>query len=326
MALNPALDAILAAQKGKYSGNAGKASKPPEGRTTYRIIPQVFGNNPTFHRDCGVHWIKADDGAKPMAVVGDCEYVYGKPSQISVVIEQAVASAVDDVSKKIYESWRTKRSVLLNVIKRGPSDEVEVLEVSTTTFGKILETYEIYKADSVDIFDAEQGCDLVITRTGKGLNTEYSVQVAPVVPGKTHKPVTADQMKKAENLDDFIAKNYFRGEETKALAAIAQISGVRVAALPGASTSTSALSLPSATVAEAAPAPAPAPAPTGPTPAELALAAKREELRRMQAALAAEEASLSAPAPAAPAPAPASVTGGEVDVESLLEDLNNLPA
>ena len=219
---------MVAQAKAKYAGNAGSAIKPKEGRNVYRILaptPDIapwVGENGQFWADLGVHWIKAEPNGKPIAVVGDCDICYQQPSVLNAAIEMAISKALDEDSKKLYQEWRARKSVLINVIDRSTGTE-EILELTPTTFGKILDLIEMYANEDVDILDPQTGCDIIITRTGKGLNTNYEVAVAPLAPGKKFEPVTKEQLARAKNLHEFIAQNYFRGEEQKALNAIAQI-------------------------------------------------------------------------------------------------------
>jgi hypothetical protein len=298
MALNPALRKMVSSAKNKYKNSGGDTVKPKEGRNTFRIIaptPEQASWVPAsgqFWADLGVHWIKADEAGKPIAVIGDTEIVHQRPSVISTAIGMAIESAMDETTKKLYESWQSRKSILVNAIDRA-SNEVVVLELTPTTFGKFLELYEIYADAGQDIGDINSGIDVVLTREGKGLNTKYDLQAAPGVS----QPVTPDQLAACKNLQEFIESKFFRGEEQKALNAIAQIAGVAVPALPGASgvsTPTAALTSDAASVAPAAPAPAAA-----------APAVDPEAEARKQAALAAQQAAAAQAAAPAPTPTPA---------------------
>lgn len=340
MALSPQVLALVSKAKNKYSGNSGKALRPKEGRNTYRLIappPNAeswVGPTGQWWADLGVHWIKADSNGKPLVVLGDCDTVYQQPSVINAAIDRAIAEAIDEDSKKLYEDWRAKRSVLLNVIDRStPGDEPEVLELTPTTFGKVLDLYTMYAEAGQDITDPASGVDIVITRTGKGLNTNYDVAVAPVTPTTPHKPVPKASIEKAVDLKDYIARNYFRGEEQKALNCIAQIAGVALPALSAPSQAASITSTP--TAALASPAVAVADAEVVNTPAadpvvvdqNAELAARRAALlKKQQEELAALEAATATPAaaPAAAVAAPATAVLTEDETDSILSQLDDL--
>lgn len=332
MALSPEMMKLVSQAKNKYAGNAGNTVKPAEGRNTYRIIPKLFGSDIRFWRDLGVHWIKATPDGKPLAVVGCSSVVYDQPSMIETAIDMAIASAIDEDSKKHYESMRARKSVLINVVDRKDGS-VNVLELTPTTFGKILDLMQLYGAEGQDILDAATGADIVITRTGKGLNTNYDVAIAPLVPGKPHAPVTKDQMDKATDLDDFIARNFFKGEENKALNAISQIAGIvlpRAGSLIGASTPTPALTSSATAVADATvtqPVVQTAPVATAPVE-EDPIEKRRRELQAEMEALQRQSAGAAPAAPVQAAPvAEQPMTGAALssaDEEALLRELEGL--
>lgn len=340
MALSPELMKMVSQAKNKYAGNTGKAIKPKEGRNTYRIVapsnaiaPWV-GPTGQYWADLGVHWMKADEAGKPLAVVGDSDTVYGTPSLINSAIDLAINSAIDEDSKKLYESWRARKSVLINAIDRStPGEDPDVLELTPTTFGKVLDLIMMYGEAGQDITDPASGVDIVITRTGKGLNTNYDVAVAPGVS----KPIPLESVSRATNLHEFIAQNYFRGEEQKALNLVSQIAGIALPALAAPATTaalprtpTAALTAPAAAVADAAVAETPTAAPAAPAanPNADLEARKAELIRRQQEELKALEAQAAAPAAPAPAPAPAAApavtTLSAADEESILAELDAL--
>lgn len=232
MALSPALRKLVSNANNKYSRSSGKRIKPKEGVNRYRILvpsekdaPWLPANG-QFWADLGVHWIKADENGKPQAVIGCESVVYQRPSEVATAIDMAIASAIDEESKKLYQSWRAKTTILINVLDRSKGssdpDEVQILEISPTTWGAIMNIVQQFDEEGEDVLDAENGLDITITRTGKGLNTQYTVNSAP---GKSA-PVPAAALKNCHDLHKHIEQEFFRGEEPKALAAIAQISGV----------------------------------------------------------------------------------------------------
>lgn len=240
MALSPALQKLVSQGANKYSRSTGERIKPKEGINRYRIlVPDV---NAQFWADLGVHWIKAEvEGkGKPIAVVGCPDVCFGQPCEIDTAIVQALSGAIDEDSKKLYESWRARKTVLLNVLDRSKGssdpDKVQILEITTGTFGAILNIIQQYAEEGEDILDAAGGMDISITRAGKGLNTEYTVNVAP---GKSL-PVKQAHLKDCHNLTDHINKEFFRGDEQKALNFIGQVAQVNLPRL-GSKTPTAAL-------------------------------------------------------------------------------------
>lgn len=343
MALSPAMQRMVSAAANKYKSSGNGAVKPKEGRNVYRLLAPKSSEaswvvDDQFWADQGVHWIKAEENGKPLAVVGDCDTVYQRPSVINAAIDMAIGSALDEESKKLFESWKARRSVLINVIQRNPTnpanEEVVVLELTGSTFGSLLNLISVYNEADQDITDLLTGADIVLTRTGTGLNTKYELMVAPGVS----RPVPKEMLARCVDLPKFIETNFFRGEEQKALNAIAQISGVAVPRLGAvaAATKTPALASPAAAVTQPAETPAPAPVAAGPTPEQLALDARRAAILKKQAeaaaAAAAELAELEAldaePVAAAPvAPAAGASTTSTLPMseqDAILAELDNL--
>jgi hypothetical protein len=214
-------------KKSQYSRSTAKTVKFKEGKTRVRLIvaPNLVTDDHIFgERDLGVHWIKIQKDGKPVAVVGDQELVYGKPSIINPAIEAAVKAAVDDETLAIIKDWKSKKSVLMNgIIRDGAdaSDDPQIIEFTPTTFGQILSIIETYIEDGrTDVLDPRTGIEFIVERKGKNKDTEYTVMVAPSM-----KPISPSVIDKAHNLDDFIAAEFFKGEEKKALNAIGMMIG-----------------------------------------------------------------------------------------------------
>lgn len=355
MALSPELKKMVSGAKNKYSGGSGKTIKPKDGRNTYRLLAPTPAQAPwvpasgQYWADLGVHWIKADKNGKPLVVVGDCDTVYQQPSPLNTAIEMAINSAMDEESKELYQDWKPNKSVIINVLDASMGDDPQPLELTPTTFGKVMDLINIYDDAGQDITHPLTGVDIIITKTGKGINTKYDVAVSPA----PSKPIAADVLGRTIDLHAFIAQNYFRGEEQKALNAIAQIAGVAVPALTGPSgaagarTPTAALASPAAAVAgasvddaaavaaeaarkaavaAAAAAQAAAAAEQAAAPAEDPLAAKRAEILRRQQEAEAELAALSAaPVEAASAAPTAGISSLPVsEQDAILAELDNL--
>ena len=345
MALNPLLKKLVTQSAAKYKGSNTKQVKPKEGRNTYRIIVPKPGDvewvkaDGLFFRELGVHWIKASSDGKPLVVLGSEEICYGRVSAVAAAIDMAIASAYDEDSKKLYEEWKAKRSIICNVVSRDNQNSVDVLELTATTFGKVMDLANLYDDSGIDIFDPINGMDIVVTKTGKGLNTTYDVAIPPLAPGKTFPPVSADQIKAAENLDTWIEGNFFRGEEQKALNAIAQIAGINVptnlaisnmTATPAAALTSSGAAVANATVTSVAPV---APvvvavaAPVSMTPEQQQAEIQRQVAQMMAQQMQQMAANQTPVAPVAPVVQPVTATTSMSDLaqdeqDALLAELN----
>lgn len=241
-AMSPAMLEMIRKNKAKYSGGfADRAKKLADGKNRLRILPVVIkapmhvgDDAERFWLESGLHWIKAPGNPKPLAVVGNSLIFYGTLSPLESMIEQAIATASTDEDIKFYTDMKARKSVLINAINRTPgsadaSEVPAVYEMTPTTWGKVLGLMAEYAEDHGNIFDPNIGMDITIERTGKGLNTEYTV--LPCFD-KKNLPVSKDSMSKAVDLAAFVEKEYFRaGDETKALTIIANSTGLTLPAL-----------------------------------------------------------------------------------------------
>lgn len=252
MALSPALRKSVSEAKNKYGRSDGKRIKPAEGKNIFRIIAPTqdqaawVGPSGKFWADLGTHWIKAEKNGKPLAVVGSRDVCYQEACPVGQAVDLALNQyAHDEQTKEIFKEWSVSKNVLFNAINRttnADAQEIEILEVRPSVAQQIFDLMEQYDDAGQDLTDLLSGVDLVINRTGKGLNTEYSVNAKPGVS----KPVAKDALSKTHDLHDHIAKEFFRGDEVKALNAIGQIAGIpqdrlQALAIAGASSNTAAL-------------------------------------------------------------------------------------
>lgn len=265
MPLDPSLRKLVSGAANKYSRSSGSRIKPKEGVNRYRILvpsrkdaPWMPANG-QFWADLGVHWIKAEENGKPLAVIGCRSIVYQEPSEIAPAIDRAIASAIDEESKKLYEGWKARPSILVNVLDRSKGssdpDTPQILELTPTTWGAVMGVIQQFDEEGEDVLDANEGLDITITRTGKGLNTQYAVNTAP---GKSA-PVPKGALQNCHDLMKHIEQEFFREEPAKALAQIATISGVSLPRLASSRTPTSALTSRAASVEEVDEEPKPAP-------------------------------------------------------------------
>lgn len=244
MALSPALRALMKDAQNKYS-RAGSTVKMKEGKNQIRIIQT--SQDGKFWADIGVHWIKAEANGKPLAVVGCREIIKDEQCEICDAIEQAARQAVDDESLKIIKDWKAKKSILLVALVRtddASSEVPQIVEITPSTFTQIISCIDEYEESGVNILDPKSGHDIIIKRSGRGLDTEYTVLVAPKPSSYNAKSVHAN----LPNLEEFIEKNYFRGDEKKALQAIGRITGLSFASALAAPSGTALLTSRSGTV------------------------------------------------------------------------------
>lgn len=213
---------------GKQKDMAAKKSrtstlKPLPGKHVYRILPSWRGaGDAQFWHDFSMHFIKTkESGAKPAAVYVCSEKTFGKPCEVCDSIKKLMAVSKDDDMTKTLKEAQSAQRYLMNAMHRtgAEPDKAQTLEVGQGVFESICNLIGEYG----DITDLASGVDLVITRTGAGLDTKYSV-----MPAAKSAPVPASIIASLCNLDEFVAQENPAGE-TKALTAVGTIAGL----LPG---------------------------------------------------------------------------------------------
>lgn len=224
--------------KNKYAARTdSKVLKIKEGKTTVRILTGAIGSRTDidkdqFWRDVGIHWIKEDENGKPVAVVGCHDVVHGQPCPTCNAIERAGKGHTDDETLNLMKSWKSRKAVYVVALIRSGADaseEPQILELTSNTFADVAGVLETYTdvEEGIDPLDPKTGIDLIIERTGKGKNdTRYKVIAAP-----KSKPVPPAALENLPDLDAYIQKEHFRGEDNKAVRAIGSISGVSVTGL-----------------------------------------------------------------------------------------------
>lgn len=246
MPLSPELAELIRKGKNKYARNSGNTVKLKEGKTRFRILPAKDGGK--FWFDLGVHWIKTERDGKPVAVVGCNDLVHDKACAVCTAVEKAIKSAVDDDSLNLMKEWKSKKSILLNAIVRSGADvgpDPQIMEMTPTTFGNILSMMDEYAAEFGNVIDINTGMDFIVERKGKGLNTEYTVMPAP-----KSEPVVKGAMEKLHDLAEFADKQFFKGDETKAITHIANMTGINVSGILAGAAKAGVLTGPSARVVE----------------------------------------------------------------------------
>ena len=213
--------------KAKHSRGNVKIIKPAEGKTKIRILPagegtKVIDDKP-FWLDYGVHWAKPEMNAKPLGTVGCHYHTYESDCPACNAIAEAIKASDDDDEIKFFKELQARKGVLLNVVVRtGPnkSDNVQVMEVSSTTFAAICGVIEEYSEEG-SALAPKGGIDLVIDRTGKGLETRYAV-----MPAARSEDVTAEQLQGRLDLAELVKNEYFtEAKSAKMLTSLAEITG-----------------------------------------------------------------------------------------------------
>lgn len=217
------LQDLIAGKQKDIAAKKARAStlKPADGKHSYRILPSWRGGEEKqFWHDYSMHFIKTvESGAKPAAVYLCVDKTYGKPCEVCESIKKAMAVSADDAMTKRLKDAQSAQRYLMNVLHLTGTEpaKVQVLELGTTAFEAVCALIGEW-GDITDITD--KGRDIVITRTGVGMDTKYTVQ-----PAAANKPVPAAAVTQLINLDEFVAQENPAGE-VKALTAVGSIIGI----------------------------------------------------------------------------------------------------
>jgi hypothetical protein len=211
------------------SGRREKTVKPPAGKSKWRILPSWRGaDDPSIGHAWGQHFVRNQED-ELVAVHMCLDKTYGKHCPICESLSRAIKHSNDEQQKVLEQAKATGRYLVnaLHVDGEDPNTPV-VLELSPTTYEKVMDLIDQWMDEEfgeIDLLDLSTGRDIIINKTGKGLNTNYDVTVAP-----KERAVNAEVMKKVVNLDDYVKQEHEESQR-KALEAFDHIS-TGIKALP----------------------------------------------------------------------------------------------
>jgi hypothetical protein len=113
--------------------------------------------------------------------------------------------------------------VLVNAVvlgEQGNPDEVQILEMAPSVFGQLVDIITEWAEAGEQPLDPATGKDLIVTRTGSGKTTKYTVQVA--AKGTKLSPAL---LTKLHNLDEYVAQESAEAEQ-RALGSIRSVAGL----------------------------------------------------------------------------------------------------
>lgn len=215
------MDLIKQKKAALNSGNRAKTVKPPEGRSRWRILPtwrKAEGETQFWH-DFGQHFIKDSTGSLK-AVYVCTDKTYGRPCKVCDAIQQGMHATTDDAMVELLKESKASGRVLCNAlhIDSDKPGDPHILELSPNTFAAVLSVIEEW-GDKVLSLGAD-GMDIIIERTGKGLQTKYSVQIA----AKSN-AAPADVMKRITDLDEYVKQESLE-QEQRALTNLSAVAGL----------------------------------------------------------------------------------------------------
>lgn len=208
--------ADLAAQ----SGNRKKTIKPAEGTSRWRVLPSWRGEGQQFWHDFGQHFVKKDDGT--IAAIYMCtDKTYGRPCTICSAIEAGIKGASDDHTMEMLKEAKSGSRILLNVVHQDKTpNQVDIGELPPSVFEQIVGIAQEWEEAGESVFDLAKGKDFLITRTGTGLKTKYTVQVAAKA-----NPLPAGVMSMLHNLDEYVQQES-EAQAARALTAVRSVAGL----------------------------------------------------------------------------------------------------
>lgn len=175
-------------------GSAGFWS-PKEGRSVIRILPEA-GEMEYFFQEVGRHNFPPDNKKS----------VYCPKFTSHNALPCPVCEIVDDLYKgdkalqAMAGNLRVRKSYWMNVIVRGTKEGEEdsgpfIYTPGQTVFSSVAAL--ISDPDYGDIMSPTEGLDIIVERTGQGLQTEYQVK-----PRRNSSPLSNDE----KQIDDWLAK------------------------------------------------------------------------------------------------------------------------
>lgn len=203
----------------KASGT--KVAKFPSGTSRWRILP---GWRPddlyNFSHDFGQHWLKDANGKVAGVVV--CEWVtYGRPCAFDGPIKDAVRSTTDDNMIKALKELNPNKVVLVNAVQiampagsgGAPIDPSMVgvpvmLGLPNGVYEKFINLLGTRAVDDINVLDLAEGRDIIVTKSGVGMNTEYAVTDAA-----KNTAIDPGVMAKVTNIDAFIAAEFEKSKQ-----------------------------------------------------------------------------------------------------------------
>lgn len=149
----------------------GKYWKPDSGRNVIRILPGVGDMGDAFWQDVGRHYIPDGPSFTCLAFTID------EACPICEAVDELYRDS-DPNSKALARELNRQKQFWMNVIDRNnESRGVQIFTPGPMIFGQI--SGLVMDPDYGAIYDEEEGMDIIITKTGEGMKTRYTVNARP---------------------------------------------------------------------------------------------------------------------------------------------------
>lgn len=199
--------------------NRFQPDSPKPGANRYRILPSWRGEDDEFWHDYGVHYVWYDAPTFKLADA-DKKAVFTCPK----ATHDAHCPICDVVNKnrhldspnELIAQFNSAKRVLINVLDvRGDDpNEPKVLSIPQSAFTGIL---NMYSEGWTDILKLENGRDIIIKRSGQGMQTKYDV-----TPAQDISTVNPKILEKLPNLDEKVKTS---ADITKAMEVVGIVTG-----------------------------------------------------------------------------------------------------
>jgi len=158
------LDRIKRSERGRW--------KPKDGDNLIRIMPPWSEDVDTFFVQGGSHF-----NVGPQGKIFSCPQQADNSAECFLCDLVERLDAGDEADREEAKDLKVRRSWMVNVVDlKDPDAGVRVWAAGVKAFKQLLEYIE--DADYGDVTDPNEGYDVKVTKSGKGMNTEYNVRCA----------------------------------------------------------------------------------------------------------------------------------------------------
>ncbi|BBI61777.1 hypothetical protein HSBAA_30830 [Vreelandella sulfidaeris] len=171
-----------AAKKAQYI----KPVRFQAGKNRIRVLPG-WKEPDVFYHDFGMHYVK-DKESKLAAVYVCTDKTYGKECPVCSAIYEGIKVAKDTGNlgmEKLLGQAKASGRVLVNALMRDSAEPNKpvVVELPAGVFDSMVDQMMVYLDEGEEITNPASGYDFIVTKTGSGIDTEYSVAVSPEIYG-----------------------------------------------------------------------------------------------------------------------------------------------
>ena len=162
----------LEEEENKSNGASVEYDKLTQGKNTRRILfPK--GTNDEFYSEGYIHYNVGGKG------VVTCRKTFGYNERCPICeYVNNLRESANPEDQNLYQKMRAKKRIYINVLDRDKGeDKPKVLGIGQSIFKALLGVF--CDPDYGDITDPDKGRDVMITRSGQGINTTYSLLVKP---------------------------------------------------------------------------------------------------------------------------------------------------